>query len=134
MTILPWLSFPFIGRKIEGLIAEKKKWWRFHYSVKPNIIGELPLILGPFFIGSMWIFKFTFGKFKIYQLVNLLIDSIFVYGLLNFFKKIGYVSLIQMSKLRLSLLFLVKTFIMYGFQVIYEKVFKNEKSLGEHSR
>lgn len=141
MTILPWLTLPLIGRKVvkrflpgtlfmsvylifEGLIAEKKKWWRFHYPVKPNVIGEFPLIIGPFFIGSLWIFKFTFGKFKIYQVINLLIDYIFIYGLLNILEKIGYVSLMKMSKFRLSMLFLVKTFFMYGFQMIYEKYFR----------
>ncbi|PMC39082.1 hypothetical protein CJ195_03840 [Bacillus sp. UMB0899] len=140
MTLLPWVSAPLLNIKTfkrflpsslficvyllaEGYLAEKKKWWWFPMTVKPNVVGELPLIFGPFFVGSLWILKFTFGKFKIYVLINLVIDAIFTYFALDWFKKIGYVSLIRLTKFQLSLLFLIKSFLMYGIQVIYEKYF-----------
>ncbi len=105
----------------EGSVAEKKKWWWFPFNVKPNVLGEMPLIFGPFFIGSLWTLKYTYGSFRLYVLVNLIIDSLFTYFGLNWFKKIGYVSLVRFSKPQLSLLFLVKSFVMYGFQVFYDK-------------
>lgn len=142
MTLLPWLTLPFIGSKtiqrflpgalfmcvyvfFEGTFGEKKKWWWFHFNVKPNVLGEVPLIIGPFFVGSLWILKYTFGNFKLYLLINLIVDSIFTYFGLTWFKKIGYVSLVRLSKLQLSLVFMIKSFVMYGFQVLYEKVFSN---------
>jgi hypothetical protein len=141
MAILPWFTLPLLGAKtfkrflpgalfmslyvtLEGMFAEKKKWWWYLFKGKPNVLGEMPLIFGPFFIGSFWILKYTFGKFKYYVLVNLLVDSIFTYFTVDWFKKIGYVTLVRFSKIQLSLIFLVKSFVMYGFQVVFEKVFK----------
>lgn len=139
MFILPWLTIPLIGEKTlkrflpgalfmcvyviaEGRFAEKKKWWWFPYKVRPNVLGEMPLILGPFLVGSLWLLKFTFGKFKRYLLANIIIDSFFTYIMTDWFRKIGYASLIRLTKFQLSLLFLVKSILMYGFQVLYEKV------------
>jgi len=68
---------------LEGRFAEKKKWWWFPYIIKHNVLAELPLIIGPFFIGSIWILKYTFDKLNLYLLVNLLIDSLLCYGLVQ---------------------------------------------------
>jgi len=144
MTILPWLSLPLLNKKTvkrflpgslfmclyllaEGSLAQKKKWWWFPFSVKPNVLAELPLIIGPFFIGSLWVFKYTFGKFNLYIFINIIIDSIFTYLAISLFKKIGYVSLVRLSRIQLSLLFLVKSILMYGFQVLYEKLFNRNQ-------
>lgn len=139
MTIISWTSLIFIDKKsfkrfipgalfitlyllVEGIIAEKKKWWTFHYKVKPNFLGELPLIIGPFFAGSLWILKYTFKNFKLYLLINLIIDSIFTYLLTEWIKKIGYVSLERLTKAQLSIIFMIKQISMYGFQFFYEKL------------
>jgi hypothetical protein len=147
MALLPWLTIPLLRKKTfkrflpgtlfmcvyllaEGTLATRRKWWWFSSSIKPNVLAELPLILGPFFVGSFWILKYTYGKFSIYMLVNLLVDSFFTIFMLNWFKKIGYVTLIRFTRFQLSLLFLLKSILMYGFQYFYEKVFsgwsKNE--------
>jgi hypothetical protein len=145
MIILPWLTFPFLPRKTvsrfipttifmslfliaEGRFAEKKKWWWFFTSVKPNVLAEMPLIIGPFFIGSLWILKYTFGKFKLYLLINLVVDSFFTYFLTNWLRQMGYGSLVRLSKFKLSSVFFMKSVLLYGFQFIYEKCFgKSDK-------
>lgn len=133
MTILPWLSIPFIGLKsfkrflpgalftslyliIEGIVAEKKKWWWFHHNVKPNALGVLPLIVGPFFVGTLWILKTTFGRFKLYMIINMIVDAIFTYFGMSWFKKIGYVSLVRLTKHQFFLLFMMKPILVYAFQ------------------
>lgn len=138
LTILPWLTAPFIGKSsfkrylpgtifmclyvtAEGIVAERRKWWWFPFAIRPNVLGEMPLILGPFFVGSLWILKYTFGNFKLYMKVNMVMDTIFTFFMIDRFKKIGYVTLVRFSKFQLSLLFLVKSILMYGFQVLYEK-------------
>jgi hypothetical protein len=145
MFLLPWFSFPFIGRKTvrkylpgaifmslyvtaEGYFAERRKWWWFPFRVYPNVLMELPLILGPFFVGSLWILKFTFGDFKKYVALNLIIDSLFTFIGLNFLKKVGYVSLVRLNRIQLSLVFLIKSFLMYGFQYMYEKYLSRKES------
>ncbi|MED1204964.1 hypothetical protein [Heyndrickxia acidicola] len=145
MVVLPWCSLPFLGvRSIkrylpgalfmscfllaEGLIAEKKRWWRFFGKYKPNVLGEIPLIIGPFFIGSLWILKYTYGKFKRYMAVNTIVDSFFIYLVLIYFKKINYASLVRLKKFQLSMIFLIKSISMYGFQFLFEKLFTRPKS------
>lgn len=145
MTVLPWFTVPFIHPKtikrflpgslfmclylmIEGSIAERKKWWWFTVNFKPNVIGELPLIFGPFLAGSLWIFKFTYGKFPLYVLLNLIIDAFFVYPFIDWLQRIGYVSLVRLSKLNLSILFLIKSIAMYAFQYLYEACFSAFKA------
>jgi hypothetical protein len=144
MAVLPWLSIPLLKKSelkrflpgaifmalyvmAEGSLAEKRKWWWFPFKVRPNVLGEIPLIIGPFFVGSLWILKYTFGKFNLYLLVNIIIDSFFTYLGLTWLKKIGYVSLVRINKFQLSLIFLFKTFFMYGFQLMYEKVFNRQQ-------
>ncbi|MDT3766390.1 hypothetical protein [Priestia filamentosa] len=142
MTLLPWITVPFLGVNTlkrflpssifmslyliaEGRFAEKKKWWWFPFNVKPNVLGEIPLIIGPFLVGSLWILKFTYGKFNLFLLINIIIDSLFTYIGTNLFRKIGYATLVRLTKFQLSIVFLIKTFLLYGFQVIYEKCFKS---------
>ncbi|WP_066054023.1 hypothetical protein [Robertmurraya korlensis] len=138
LFILPWLSLPLIGARtfkrflpssifislyliIEGTIAQRRKWWWFPSNIKPNILNEFPLIFGPFFIGSIWILKYTYGKFKLYFIVNLIVDSLFTYGMMRGFRKMGYVTLVRLNSFQLSVIFLLKTMAMYGFQSLYEK-------------
>jgi hypothetical protein len=150
MALLPWLSIPLLSKKTlkrflpgtlfmciylvaEGTVATRRKWWWFPFPIKPNVLAELPLILGPFFVGSFWIFKYTYGKFSMYLLLNLMVDSFFTIFMLNWFKKIGYVTLIRFTRLQLSLIFMLKSILMYGFQYYYEEVFSgrvnNEEKL-----
>lgn len=143
LTILPWLSFPLLGKRtikkflpgaifmgiyvtFEGMLAEKRKWWWWPLNVKPNVLGELPLIWGPFFVGSFWILKYTYKKFNLYILVNLIVDSFFTVFMLDVFKKVGYGYLVRINKFQLSIIFLIKSFVMYGFQVFYDKVIRGE--------
>jgi hypothetical protein len=141
LAVLPWLSFPLLGKNtikkflpgaifmgiyvtLEGMIAEKRKWWWFPFRIKPNVLGEFPLIWGPFFVGSFWILKYTYRKFILYIFVNIIVDSVFTYVMVDLFKKAGYVSLVRINKFQLSLIFLIKSFVMYGFQVFYDKVIR----------
>lgn len=141
LFLLPWLSLPLLGKKtitkflpgalfmgfyvtLEGMLAEKRKWWWFPFRIKPNVLGELPLIWGPFFIGSFWILKYTYKKFNLYLLVNIVVDSLFTYFILDIFKKFGYVTLVRLTRFQLSIVFLIKSFVMYGFQVFYDKMIR----------
>lgn len=57
MMIIPWLSIPFLGKRIfkrftpgalficmfvlvEDMFAHKKLWWLFHKKLFPKVIGE----------------------------------------------------------------------------------------------
>ncbi|KHF38643.1 hypothetical protein [Halalkalibacter okhensis] len=137
MIILPWLTVPFLVKHdfkkflpgtifmsiyllFEASIAEKRRWWTFYAKIHPKVWGIIPLIIGPFFIGSIWILKFTYGKFFRYLVLNLVVDGFFTYLLIPWLTKIKYVSLVRLKRYQLSLLFLLKSVLMYGFQYYFE--------------
>ncbi|WP_257009437.1 hypothetical protein [Bacillus sp. 7884-1] len=143
MMIIPWLTAPFLGKRIfkrftpgalficmfvlvEGMFAHKKLGGYFHKKLFPKVIGELPLIIGPFFIGTLWIMKFTYGNLKRYFITNFSVNAFFVYIQVPILKKLGYASLIRLSKFRFFLIFLFKAGLLYIFQFFYEK--KNKLS------
>ena len=139
MTILSWFSLLFFGKgavkrflpaglfitlvvTIEDLIAKKRKWWWWYEKIHPKLSGIVPFLLGPFFVGSMWILKLTYGKFIRYIILNLMVDSIFTYFLVDWLKRLGISSLVRLKKYQLSLLFFLKSLLLYGFQFVKEKV------------
>jgi len=141
MMIVPWLSLPFLGGKstkrflpaaifialfvtIEDIFAKRRKWWWWYEYIHPKLSGIIPFLWGPFFVGSLWILKLTYGKFTRYIVLNLIVDSFFVYFLVNWLKKLGIASLVRMKKYQLSLLFLLKSLVLYAFQFIKENCIK----------
>ncbi|MCM3456671.1 hypothetical protein M3685_22485 [Heyndrickxia oleronia] len=137
--ILPILTLPFLGRStfkrfypsvlficsivlLESIVAYKRVWWWFYNKIMPKPISDMFLIIaGPFFVGSLWILKFTYGKFKRYLAINFIIDTIFVYIIINLFKKIGYGSLVRIKRYQFLSLFLLKAILLYMFQFVREK-------------
>ena len=108
----------------ESVIARKRKWWWFYEKIHPKLTGEFPLIWGPFLIGSIWILKLTYRKFPAYILLNLTINSAFVYVFIDVCKKIGVLSLVRLSKLQLLAIFTFKALLLYAFQITYDKLFQ----------
>jgi hypothetical protein len=138
MMILPWLTVPYLGKKtikrfipaslfmacvvwVEGHIARNNRWWFFYEKIVPKAIGEFPLIVGVFLIGSLWILRFTYGKFIRFIILNLIVDSFFTYVVVEWFQKLKVATLVRVNKTQLSLLFLIKSMLLYGFQFIMEK-------------
>ncbi|WP_066060141.1 hypothetical protein [Robertmurraya korlensis] len=138
MMIFSWFSIPLLGKReikrflpaglfitmivtIEDLIAKKRKWWWWYEKLHPKLSGIVLLLWGPFFIGSMWILKWTYGKFIRYIIINLIVDSVFTYFLVDLFKKIGIASLVRLKKYQLSMLFFLKSLLLYGFQFVKEQ-------------
>jgi len=136
MVLISWMTVPFIGWKnikkflpssffvsfiLMNLsyIGTKKKWWVFGTRLTPNLNQELPFIIGPFLAGSMWIFKWTYGKFLKYTALNTAFDLLFAYPLTWLFKKYNIFSLKRMSHFYFFLMFYSVSFIMYGFQKIF---------------
>ncbi|WP_262383080.1 hypothetical protein [Bacillus infantis] len=139
MMVLSWFTIPLLGKKaikrflpasilmalvvwLEGKLARKRNWWWYYVKIHPKLSGGFPLIWGPFLIGSIWILHFTFGKFKWYLLLNLVVDTIFTYKLVDILNNLGIASLVRLKKYQLSILFFVKSILLYGFQKIRENI------------
>lgn len=145
MMLLPWLSTPFIGKKAikrfslaamliglvvsaQSVIAHKRAWWRVYPQLIPNVIPEIPFIAGPFYVGSLWILKYTFGKFLRYTLVNLAVDSFHIYIFVDWLKRLGIASLIRLKRYQALLLFSFNAVVMYGFQLLVDKKLNPQKT------
>jgi hypothetical protein len=142
LLILPWFSLPLLGKqsinrfspasifislfvRLERIVAEKRRWWWVYEKLSPKLVGEFPLIWGPFLVGSMWILKLTYGRFYLYMISNLIVDTLFTYPFVNICKKLGILSLVRLKKYQLSLLFFFKSLLLYGFQYTKENLGKN---------
>ncbi|MCY8231752.1 hypothetical protein [Priestia endophytica] len=139
MIILPWFSVSLLGKDafkrflpaglfislvvhIVNFIAKKRRWWWWFEAISPKVTWVIPFTWGPFLVGSMWILKWTYGKFFHYILLNLIIDGAFTYGLVYYFQKFGMFSLVRMKKIQLMYVFMVDALLLYCFQFFKEKL------------
>lgn len=139
MMILPWFSVPLMGKRaftryfpvgmfmallvrITNLIAKKRRWWWWYETLHPKLSGSTPFIFGPFFIGSLWILKWTYGKLFPFIILNLIVDGMFTYIVVPYLTKFGIASLVRMSKIQLMYVFSVLASILYIFQYIKDYV------------
>ncbi|MCG1022869.1 hypothetical protein [Sutcliffiella horikoshii] len=130
---LPGTLFMSVLIALESIVAEKYKWWAIYKKIPPYFINEFAFIVGPFFAGSLWILRLTYGRFYLYFLLNAFVDAIFMYPVFTLFKSMGIFEMKKMSRHQLFGLFLIKALLMYGFQAIWEKIFRNrsqQKSTG----
>lgn len=127
-----WIMLPFAGWRsikrffpaamfmsifllIEDFIAEKLNWWVIYPNLSKKLRGMTAFSLGPFFTGSIVILKLTYGRFSRFFLLNLAVDTFFVFPFYSWFKKLGVWRLVRMNQLQLLTLFLTKSVLMYGF-------------------
>lgn len=142
ILIFPWLSLPLLGAKsfkrflpaaflinivvaFESIFAKKRVWWWVFKKLGPGWKGETPFLWGPFFVGTLWILKYTYGHFLKFLLANTIVDSTFAY-MMSWLKRQGIAGLIRMKKVHLLLLFLGDAVILYGLQMLVE-VFNSKK-------
>jgi hypothetical protein len=138
IMLLPWLTVPFLGKQAikrfsftslfisllfgaQSVYAHKKGWWRVYPKLFPNVIGETPFIIGPFFVGAIWILKYTYGKFLRYTFINLGVDFFHLYVFVTWLNKMGIASLIRLKNNQALLLFSANATVMYGFQWLIDK-------------
>jgi hypothetical protein len=141
MMTVPWLSIPFLGKQslkrflpaslimslivvIESYIARKRTWWWVYKNLFPKVIGEIPLIFGPFLVGSLWVLKVTYRKFFLFVILNSIVHLIFAYPGMDMFKKMGIGSTVRLKRWQLMMLFFFKSILLYGLQDIIERMGK----------
>ncbi|HZH58798.1 MAG TPA: hypothetical protein VEY70_04315 [Metabacillus sp.] len=79
-------------------IANKKKWWKTKSPLYSKIPIDLTYILGPFFVGTLWVFKQTFGNFPKYMLTNLVLNFLSSFPLIYISEKAGVLKFKRMKR------------------------------------
>jgi hypothetical protein len=139
MMILPWFSLPLLGRnsikkflpstificiivKITNIIAKKRNWWVFYSSIHPKISGDIPFIIGPYFISSLWILKMTFGRYPLYFITNIIVHFLFAFPGMKLLKRLGIVSYVRISPSQLVAILEFRALLLYGSQLLIKKI------------
>ncbi|RFB18208.1 hypothetical protein DZB84_04650 [Bacillus sp. HNG] len=83
--VIAWTSVLFLPKKtfirysssailasllvlILSILAVPLNLWRVKGGIKTKIFNDLSFIFGPFFIGTLWIFRMTYKNFSLYML------------------------------------------------------------------
>lgn len=133
--IISWLSAFMIGKeKIRRfmpvaifasllvtfvyVISYHLRWFKIN---KPSIpwlkATELTYILGPFLVGTIWVYSVTYRfGFRVYMIANFILDSFFSYIFLPFLEKTGTVTLMRITRTGINGLMLVIAVLIYPFQ------------------
>lgn len=106
---------------IQSLLNPIFKWWDVKGGVKYRIFDDLAFIFGPFFTINLWVFHFTYGKFSLYALCNLIMDLVYAYPLNALFQKIGHYKLIRENSTALFIKTYLLAILNYGFQKFIKK-------------
>lgn len=106
---------------IQSMLAIPFKWWTASGGVKNKIFNDLSFILGPFITGTLWIFRFTYGKFGLYMLLNTIMDYLLAYPLNALFEKWNVYKLVKMKPKHIFITSMVYAVTIYLYQNFISK-------------
>lgn len=131
-SIFKFMSVTFFSTSIllvESLLGISYKWWKVKGGKKAFTHNTLSFIFGPFFVGNLWIFHLTYGKFWLYTIVNLIMDFMLAYPLNKLFRALKIYKLKKFKPIHLFLTAFPYSLINYGFQLLMDKNLKSTDSL-----
>lgn len=135
MIVLPWISLLFISKyslkrfmpaailasllvTIIFEIGYVYNWWKIIVKLAPwDEITSVPLVYGTFFVGTIWIFHFTYDrKYWVYIIVNMLFDAFYSFIVLNILISLRIYKLVGMGNLGIFMLMIFIALIIYPYQ------------------
>ncbi|MCM3728379.1 hypothetical protein M3226_22275 [Neobacillus cucumis] len=142
--IIPWLTVPLMGKRsffrflpvaslvnlclsATSVIANKKQWWINKNPISPGPI-DFTYFLGPYFVGTLWIFKLTYGNFSKYLVTNVVIDWINAFPYFFISQKVGLFKFKKWSNRTWGFMSLVWAILIYGIQYLVEQSIKQYNS------
>ncbi|MCM3455678.1 hypothetical protein M3685_17260 [Heyndrickxia oleronia] len=117
---LPVTLFSSIILLVETLLANSHKWWKVKGGAKASTNNALTFIFGPFFVGNLWVFHLTYGKFWLYSLLNVFNDLMLAFPLNRFFEKFNLYKLKRFKPKHLFLTAFSYSLLNYLFQFFIE--------------
>ncbi len=113
-----------------NLIAYNQKHWEIKVAILPLLKPAFASgVLGGFLIITIWIFHYTYGRFWVYVITNIVLDFMFTVFPIHYIlqEKLGVYQLINITPWgRLSLLVSL-SIVIYGYHMWQESIFKNER-------
>jgi hypothetical protein len=136
MLALSWLTIPLLGRKnfiryipsalficvltkILDEFGKRKRWWRFYKGIHP--LNSMDFFnFGPYFVTSLWILRFTYGKFFLYLLSNVSLHIVFIFLGLKYIKRMKILALVKLTKIQYLGINFIRALFLYAFQYTIE--------------
>ncbi|MGS2778587.1 hypothetical protein ACVBAX_14555 [Robertmurraya sp. GLU-23] len=145
MIVIPWLSVLFMDKKsflrylpvasfvnlfisVFSVISNKKRWWKNKNPFSPGNV-DFSYILGPYFVATLWIFKFTFGNFPKYLIVNVILNIFNAFPMATVWEKVGAFKFKKITHISWYFICIFLSIIIYGYQYVIEKTIVNESRL-----
>jgi hypothetical protein len=113
---MPASTFVTVLILIQCMLSVPFKWWTVKGSLINRIFTELCFVLGPFFVGTLWIFRLTFGKFWLYMIVNGIVNALFAFPMNAIFEKLKVYKLINWKPKTIFYVYITYAAIIYGYQ------------------
>jgi hypothetical protein len=108
---------------IQSLLSLPYKLWVVEEGgIKDKVFNDLSIILGPFFIGTIWIFHFTFGNLRLYLLVNMLTNFLFAFPMSYLFKKLKLYKFVNFRPIHIFITQVFYSICIYGYQLFLNKI------------
>jgi hypothetical protein len=144
LLIVPWLSLFFLKKEsvnrympvaiftallmtIYNELAYTYKFWELKVEIFPQVTAAVPFVYGAFLVIVIWIFHYTYGRFWVYLVTNVVLDFLFAFPLNYFFEKIlRLYELIHHNSWIVWGVFIVLSILIYGYQVWQEGVLKQK--------
>ncbi|MGG1679227.1 hypothetical protein ACIFOT_26395 [Neobacillus sp. NRS-1170] len=117
----PVATFSSLLVLVLSILSFRFKWWRVRGGVSKKIFNDFSFIFGPYFVGTIWIFHLSFGRFWLYCLINLFMDTMLLYPLNKMFEKLGMYKLTRITPEQLLYTTLSFALALYGFQLFISK-------------
>lgn len=109
ILVIPLLSLLFVGQSnlrrylpvalfatlVNTLIyqaAYHYNWWRETGLFGWDYIANVPWVYSAYWVATIWIFRFTYGNFLRYFIVNLVLDGLYIYAWYPIQQKLGMAS------------------------------------------
>ncbi len=115
-------------------VNNKVKLWKVTTTIFPKLPPNFPFVFGPFIFLTIWIFKFTFGRFWLYLLTNTFADLLLAYPLTSFFEKFNIYKLKKITRFQVFLIAISSAIILYIYQLFINDTLNNRKESERNSK
>ncbi|MFC4321986.1 hypothetical protein [Litchfieldia salsa] len=118
---LPVALFVTVINTLFYQAAYHYNWWREPGLFEWDKVANIPWVYSAYLVATIWIFKFTYGKFIVYLITNLILDGAYIYLWYPFQQKLGLASEGEISPHINYLIMIGVALLIYIFQIWYEK-------------
>ncbi|KQX62961.1 hypothetical protein ASD40_29465 [Paenibacillus sp. Root444D2] len=141
--VLPWLSLFLMKKKsiyrympvcifsvllvtIVYEIGYTYKLWILKDAIVPwGYVTNTAFAYGIFLVGTLWVFHFTFGRFWLYVVANLLLDAFYAFVFHRIEEKLGIADLVSVKHYHILLIMVGLSLILYPYQLWQERGWKS---------